>query len=294
MKKTTSVLLSLALVLLLLTPVGAAQKKTLDYPTIIVPGYSSSDLYLDGEKLWDVDKDEIINTILSKIAQYGRGLGELALQLPDYLSDLLGRDMMDYVGKLAMNPDGSSVYDVVTYENDPAHTKYSYLLSHENGEHIHEYTIMSDIAGLYGKNGYDRIFAYQQDFRHSASDCAATLDKYVDDVLAYTGAKKVNIVAVSHGGQTVAAYLSMFGLQKNVVNNILMIVPAIGGVAAAYDLMSETAALDEETLMYYFETDNLMEEDVNWLMRANQFGILDDVCNTVMHRYVKQRSITMN
>lgn len=288
MKKLFSVLLSLTLAALLLTPAGAAEADARDYPTIVVPGYSSSDLYLDGEQLWGLDKDAIMDTVLSKIAQFGRGLGELALHRPDYLVDLLGQEMINYVGKLAMNPDGTSVYDVVTYDQDPAHTQYAYLRSEEHGEHIHESEIMKDIAKLYGSNGNKYLYAYQQDFRRSMVDCAATLDKYIDDVLAYTGAEKVNIIAVSHGGQTVASYLAMYGLQKNVVNNILLIVPAIGGAAPAYDLMSETAAIDEETLVYYIENSELMEEDINWLVRAHQFGILDDVCNDLIHRYVKR------
>ena len=286
MKKLLSILLSLTLVLLILTPAGAALPDAKEYPTVIVPGFSSYNLYLDGEKIWRLDKDAIMDTVLEKIAQFGRGLGELALQRPDYLADLVGNEMLNYVGKLAMNPDGTSVYDIVTYDQDPAHTQYSYLKKH--GEHVHEYEIMKDVAAKYGSDGNDFIYGYQQDFRRSMVDCAATLDKYIDDVLAYTGAEKVNIIAVSHGGQTVAAYLSMYGQEKNVVNNVLMIVPAIGGAAAAYDLMSETAKIDEETLVYYLENSELLEEDINWLVRANRFGILDDLCNTLVHRYVKQ------
>ena len=285
MKKLLSVLLSVALVLLLLTPVGAVRNDPRKYPTIIVPGYSSCNLYLDGEKIWGLDKDAIIDTVLSQIAKYGRGLGELALRRPEYLCDLVGQEMVNYVGKLAMNPDGTSVYDVTTYDKDPAHTQYTYL--RKNGGHVHEYEIVKDIAAHYGADGYDHIFAYQQDFRCSMVDCAATLDKYIDDVLEFTGAEKVNLVAVSHGGQTVASYLAMYGQEKNAVNNILMIVPAIGGAAAAYDLMSETAAIDEETLVYYLENSELMEEDVNWLVRAHQFGVLDDPCNMLVRRYVK-------
>lgn len=286
MKKLLSVLLSVTLAALLLAPAGAAQTKATDYPTVVVPGFSSYNLYVDGEKIWRLDKDAIMDSVLAEIAKYGRGLGELAFRRPEYLSDLIGQEMLHYVGKLAMNPDGSSVYNVVTFDRDPAHTKYSYL--RKNGEHVHESEIVKDIAALYGSNGYDRIFAYQQDFRRSMVDCAAALDQYIDAVLAYTGAEKVNILAVSHGGQTVASYLAMYGREKNVVNNILMIVPAIGGAAAAYDLMSETAAIDEETLVYYLENSELMEEDVNWLVRAHQFGILDDLCNDLVHRYVKQ------
>ena len=289
MKKPLSVLLCITLILTLLTPAAAdeLQPGTFDYPTVVVPGYSSSDLYIDGEKIWGLDKDSIIHTVLTEIAQFGRGLGELALQRPEYLADLLGREMVNYVGRLAMNPDGSSVYDVVTYDKDPAHTQYSYLRAEQGGQHVHEHDIAKDIAKLYGKNGYEHLFAYQQDFRRSMVDCAAALDEYIDAVLEYTGAEKVNLLAVSHGGQTVASYLSMYGLEKNVVNNVLLIVPAIGGAAAAYDLMSETAAIDEETLFYYIENSQLLEEDVNWLVRAHQFGFLDDLCNMLLHRHVK-------
>ena len=286
MKKLLSVLLCAALLLLLCAPAGAAGTDPRRYPTIVVPGYSACNLYLDGEQLWGLDKDDIINTVLSQIAQYGRGLGELAFRRPEYLSDLLGQEMLSRVGKLAMNPDGSSRYDVVTYAQDPEHTQYSYLRSHDIDDHEHE--IAKAIAAQYGADGYTRLFAYQQDFRRSMVDCAATLDKYIDDVLAYTGAKKVNLLAVSHGGQTVASYLALYGKEKNVVNNVLMIVPAIGGAAAAYDLMSETAAIDEETLARYLENTEMLEEDVNWLVRANQFGMLDDLCNDLVHRYVKQ------
>ena len=288
MKKTLSVLLSLVLVLLLAASAGAARADARAYPTIIVPGYSSSDLYLDGEQLWGVEKDDILDTVLSKIAEFGIGLGALALQRPEYLTDLLGQEILNYVGKLEMNPDGTSVYDVVTYDQDPAHTQHAYLYAEAHGDHVHEPEIMKDIAKLYGANGNNYVYSYQQDFRRSMVDCAATLDKYIDDVLAYTGAEKVNLIAVSHGGQTVASYLALYGLEKNVINNILMIVPAIGGAAAAYDLLSETASLDMETLVKYMETSELMEEDVNWLVRADQFGILDDVCNDLMHRYVKR------
>ena len=291
MKKMISLFLSAVLLLGAMSfavPAFAAdQPDAHDYPTIIVPGYSSSDLFLDGEQIWGVDKKDILNTVLAKIIFFGRGIGEMALKKPDYLTDLLGKEIQNYVGKLVMNPDGTSVYDIETYQQDAAHTQYAYLYEKEGGKHVHEPAIMKDIAKQYGKDGNKHIFAYQQDFRLSAVDCAATLDKYIDDVLAFTGKEKVNIIALSHGGQTVATYLALYGLEKNVINNLLMIVPAIGGVAAAYDLMSETAQLDEESLVTYFENSELLEEDVNWLVRANQFGVLDDVCNALMHRYVK-------
>ncbi len=223
MKKMLSLLLAVLLVfgaMPLAFSAAADEKDARDYPTIIVPGYSSSDLFLDGEQIWGVDKRDILNTVLSKIAVFGRGLGELALKKPAYLTKLLGEEIQNYVGKLEMHPDGTSVYNIETYPNDAAHTQYAYLYANEHGAHVHEPEIMKDIAKQYGADGTSHIYAFQQDFRCSAVDCAAALDRYIDDVLAFTGAEKVNIIAMSHGGQTVAAYLSLYGMEKNVINNL--------------------------------------------------------------------------
>ena len=99
MKKPLSVLLCITLILTLLTPAAAdeLQPGTFDYPTVVVPGYSSSDLYIDGEKIWGLDKDSIIHTVLTEIAQFGRGLGELALQRSEYLADLLMTNYPDRI-----------------------------------------------------------------------------------------------------------------------------------------------------------------------------------------------------
>ena len=288
MKKTVCVLLSVLLILVTLSPAVHAVTPDTTYPTIIVAGYSSSNLYLNGEKVWKLDTDEILSAVLGNIAKIGRGLGELAFQKPEYLSDLVGQEIVNLAGILAVNPDGTSVNPITTYYQDAEHTQFTYLYNVLDGDNVHEKVIMADIADIYGENGNDYIFSYQHDFRMSMVDCAAALDQYIDSVLDFTGAKKVNLFAVSHGGQTIAAYLAMYGLQKNVVNNAVLTVPAIGGAALAYDVMSEQVALDEETLLYFIENGMMIEEDINWLVRANQFGILDKVCNLLVRNYVKQ------
>lgn len=288
MKKFISIVMSILLLVSVFAPAAFAAESEPVYPTIIVAGYSSSNLYIGDKQIWMVDLNGVLQTVLSHIAQIGRALGELALQRPDYLSNLVGQEIVNLAGDLACNPDGSSINDITTYYQDAAHTQFTYLYEHEDGKHVHESVIMADVAALYSPDGNDHVFSYQQDFRMSMVDCAATLDKYIDSVLEFTGADKVNIFAVSHGGQTVAAYLAMYGLEKNVIHNVVMNVPAIGGAALAYDLMSETVVFDEETLLYFIENGQMIEEDINWLVRANQFGVLDDVCNNIMHRYAKQ------
>lgn len=295
MKKTLCILLSLLLVLLTVLPVLAETVNEEEvYPTIIVAGYSSSSLYMDngeselGEKIWGVNPDEILAAVLSNLAQLGRGLGELAFKRPEYLVDVAGQAIVDMYGDMAYNPDGTSMNPIRTYFTDPLRTQFSYLYGMCNGENVHEAVIMDHMAEVYGEDGYDQIFSYQNDFRQNIVDCAADLDRYVDAVCEYTGKDKVNIYAVSHGGETTSVYLSLYGKDKGKINNAVLTVPAIGGAALAYDVVNESVSLDEETLMYFIENGQLIEEDYNWLVRAHQLGFLDDICNLLVHRYVKQ------
>lgn len=266
------------------------------YPTVIVAGYSSSNLYLETEngpqKIWGVNVDNIIAEVLQNIAQIGRGLGELAFGHPEYISDVVGKAIVELYGMMAYNPNGTSVNDIHPYSYDAAKTQFSYLYNVLGGENIHEPKLMGPIADVYaekyGVNGNDYIFSYQTDFRQSIIDSAADLDRYIDSVREFTNSDKVNIIAVSHGGEVSSVYLNLYGTQKNAVHNAVLTVPAIGGAALAYDVMSESVVLDEETLLYFIENGNMIEADINWLFRANQFGILDTVCNLLIHNYIKQ------
>ena len=276
MKKLVSLLLCCVLVFFAAAPFAFAAEVR-SYPTVVVAGYASSDLYLDGEKVWHIDGDDILQAVLHNIAQIGVGLGELAFKRPQYLSDLVGNKIVEFTKYIACNPDGSSVYPLTTIPIAPEQTQSAYLYEYCDGEHVLESEIMADLASVYGEDGFSQIFNFQHDFRDNIIDAAADLDRYIDSVLEYTGKDKVNIYAISHGGQITAAYLALYGVKKNAVNNAVLTVPAIGGAALAYDAMSETVVFDEETLMLFIENGQMLETDLNWLMKAHQFGILDDL-----------------
>ena len=296
MKKILSILLALTLVIAGVLPCFAADNGEL-YPTIMVAGYSSSSLYNvteDGtEQVWGVDTDEILSLVLKNIAQIGKGLGEAAFGKADTIADLVGNAIVDMYGVMAYDEYGKSVNNIVPYSQKAADTQYSYLKNNVNGEHMHEPELIATAAEVYNEktgtdNGYDWCFSFQTDWRQNIVDCAADLDRYIDDVLAFTGAKKVNLLAVSHGGEVCATYLSLYGKDKQVVNNAVLTVPAIGGACLASDLMAENVVFDEETLMYFIENGMMFETDIDWLVKANQLGILDDICNQIMHKYAKQ------
>ncbi len=300
MKKIFCLFLCLSVVLASAVPLSYAAENETDktYPTIMIAGYSSTNLYLQSEngpqKVWGVDGNQILTTVLKNIARIGRGLGELAFGRPEYISDLVGGAMLQMYDVLAYTPNGKSVYPILPYAMDPLTNEYDvslaqdqYLLDFLNGENIHEYDISMSLAALDAVGGNENMFSFQVDFRQNIVDSAADLDRFIDAVLEYTGKEQVNIFAVSHGGEIAAVYLHEYGA-KNKVHNAVLTVPAIGGAALAYDVVSENVILDEETLLYFIENGNMLEADINWLVRANRLGILDDVCNILVRKYVKK------
>ena len=286
MKKLLSIALAAVMLFACLPFAFAEEEPRIDpaYPTIIVAGYSSSSLYLNTdegqEKVWGVNVNDILREVLHHIAEVGIGLGALTVGKTDYLADVVGAGAVDLYGVLACRPDGSSVYDLSTFPQEAAKTQFSYLFDSGNGDQVHEGEIMADIARLYGEDGYDHIFCFMHDFRRNIIFAAETLDRYIDDVLAFTGAEKVNLFAVSHGGEICAVYFSEYG-QKNVVHNAVLTVPAIGGAALACDAMSRNVVFDEDTLLNFIQNGMMLQEDYDWFVKASQLGFLDPLCNRI-------------
>lgn len=250
-----------------------------EYPVIIVPGYSGSELVMindDGTEtqIWGLNMDSILDRVLNRIVDLGKGLVLTIKGNPEYLGKTVGEETEAELEFMKMNDDGTSKYNVRIANPDVQSTNMAYIL--ENGlseAYIHEPELSAEMAEYIGE---ENIFFFTEDWRTSVYDCAVRLDGYIQDVKEYTGKDKVNIIAVSHGGQVSATYFSLFG-HKQDVDNAVLTVPAIGGAALAYDIMSGTAKLDEETLIYYIEHGFDTDGHYAWLLEAQQLGFLDDI-----------------
>lgn len=301
MRKFLSILLCLCFLFGIFIPAVQAEQSEdpSDYPTVMVAGYSSSNLFLQSEsgdqKIWGVDFQQIGQKVLQNIARIGRGLGELAFGHPEYISSIVGESLLDLYGVMSYSVNGESLYPIFPYAQnavtkayDILSTQHRYLNEYFNGENIHEREISASLAEvIYGEDGDRYFYSFQTDFRQNVIDIAADLDRFIDSIREETGSQKVNIYAVSHGGEISAVYLNIYG-EKHAVCTAVLTVPAIGGAALAYDVLSENVRLDEETLLYFIENGNMIEQDINWLVRANRLGVLDDVCNLLIHNYVRQ------
>lgn len=284
MKKLISVLLSVLIVFSVCAvayaePVDDLQGEISEYPVIVVAGYTSSALFVEntGESAWNIDFLALITEAFGGVADVIESVGGLVVGNCDKLAELVGTQLAEQCKLVRCNDDGSSKYPLRVYSTDAAKTNLKYLEENEDGSHVFEQECVEEIR-KYVKD--EHIYFLQCDWRMGAEYCADMLHDYVDSVIADSGKEKVNIYAISHGGQVTAAYLALYGDEYK-VDNCIMSSPAIGGAGIAYDAFSGDIKIDEENLLRFIEHGMKCEEDFNWLVKAQQLGILDDLLNAV-------------
>lgn len=284
MKKTLAVILSIIIALTLsVQSFAAVIDREEFYPIIIVPGYSASGLYMqneDGTKthVWGIDTELILKRVLARSIDLAKGVKELTKGNAQLIADTVGPEFAQMFEHMRCNPDGTSVYDIHTYTSTAADSNNTYLLENEDGKYMYEQEIMAMFGSYIGEDWNDYIFNFSTDFRMNVEKCAANLDRYIDSVLEYTGAEKVNIYCVSHGGQVGATFLNLYGEKKaDKINNVLLTIPAIGGSTIAYAFYTGDIKFDEENLLYFIENGMMFENDYHWLMSNENLNFIDEV-----------------
>lgn len=259
------------------------------YPVIMVPGYSSSEMFR-----YDEETGEKIHLWGDAFAQVSpeleANLGGIITDLATYLlagnvepvAKRIGDGFTRIFGDLKTNADGSSYYDVYNYINTPEECNYANLRElYPDGRHQAENEIMSEVCN---KVGAENAFVFTCDFRMGAVQCANKLKSFVDAVLEYTGSEKVNIVAVSHGGQVAGTYLTLYGYEGK-VNNAVLTVPALGGAGIAYDafnVQNVGLSFGDVCLVLFIQHGMMLEEDLQYLVEAGQLGFLDDFADALV------------
>ncbi len=259
-----------------------------DNPIVILPGYSGCRLYYGddpetGVCAWaGVSLDELGPNLLKRIAELGIGLGALTLGNADYIAKIIAEEFENTWPYMACNPDGTSVYDLHPYYTDPETTNSKWLSDTDNDFCRHDREMVGIFEDYVGK---ENIYNFNVDWRMGAEDCANQLNDYIKAVKKYTGKDKVNIYAISHGGQIAATYLALFGEQLD-ADTVVLSSPAIGGSGLASDLLLRQVDADEQTIVQMVEQVTHTEENYEWLLRANQLGFLDKVLNSLVPHVV--------
>ena len=132
-------------------------------------------------------------------------------------------------------PDGSSTYDVYSYENNPEKRSFAAIKKDENVHMQGYYTFMDYIC----KNGYadeENVFVYEYDGRMDALTLADELHSFVKRVKEYTQKDKVRLFGVSYGGQIALTYLHFY-LNDGDVEKAVFAAPTFKGTTFAERLL---------------------------------------------------------
>ncbi len=121
----------------------------------------------------------------------------------------------------------------------------------------------------------DYVFNY--DNRLDPCEIAHQLRDYIEEVLAVTGKEKVQLASRCLGSNFVAAYFQLYG--NDLVQSTVFYVPAVKGVAAAYDGFSGELQFNSDVLDTYTSSGEGVASEMTALLGSvvtvtNQLGIL--------------------
>ncbi len=229
-KRIICIVMTAILFFAVITPALAAGGNV---PTIIVPGYSSCELYYnygqpDQEQVWPFAASDAVVETIKDAPNAIYSLACLALDNCEPAGKAISGGGQRILKKMFCDPNGKSLYNVTTYPNKPSISNYAYLKKNAPGD-IEEPDLCKRLAGVIGA---ENVFVYHYDFRMSTYDCAEELNDFITEIRRYTGCKKVNIFGFSYGGLVTGSYLSRY---KNSapVNNVVLNVPVLGGTSFA-------------------------------------------------------------
>lgn len=257
MKKFFCVLLSLLMVYVMVFS-AAAVKAENDTPIIFVSGFLQTALLLeksDGslENIWFPD-------VLGKIHIVGMHLPDVIKSFIDSFDnnpEKFGKTLMDTMSDLMpmmkCNPDGSSVYPVHPYENNPAERSFASIKNSEEKVHMQAYYTFAEYLCSNGYADENNIFMFEYDGRMDALTVAGELRDYIKEVKSYTGADKVRLFGISYGGQIAEAYLHMY-MNEGDVEKAILNVPSLGGTNFADRLLNANVDFALDDVMEIVET----------------------------------------
>ncbi len=268
MKKVLSVVLAVLLIFSAVS-IGAIAGNEEKVPVVILQGYSGPNLaYADenGEPIFDADG----NVQLAWPLNFDNLGADIAALLADVtlnqndLGDAIVDVLQQYFEPLEMHPDGTSKNNLVPYPSGAAATRASTLIENGMEEYIPE-RVVADMA--IEEVGAENVFGFTQDWRQSQVDSAADLDAYIQEVKAITGADKVDIYGLSHGGQYGTSYLYYYGHKGDVRNAVFGDPATLGTSAVGSFFTGEYVDANLEDVIRFVEHGFEYEQDWEWLLQ---------------------------
>lgn len=132
MKKIISLLMCAVMLISSCCIIASAEKKD-DTPVIFVPGFLQPYMYIDGEGdaedeyLWPPMASKIVKRIIDDMPNFLASIIGLLWGNVETFGETLGGGAYAVAEKMSCNPDGTSVYPVIHYNNNPAESNAANL-----------------------------------------------------------------------------------------------------------------------------------------------------------------------
>lgn len=286
MKKIISILLCAAVIVSSLGILAAAQKKE-DNPVILVPGFLQPYMYIEGENgeeddyLWLPRKEKIFDRIIDDMPNFLLSIFGLLFGDVENFGETLGGGAYAVAEKMRCNPDGSSVYPVVHYKNDPAESNAANLKKIVSKEAERKVILFEDFIDYAVANGYsdlENIFVFEYDSRFDPIVLAEELRTFIKDVKKYTGSDKVNLFTVSYGGLITTTYL-YYHMNEKDIGKVVLNVPPLQGTDFPDRLFRQNVDLPFETLIDFVESVLGVGTEIASVFEANDGDFLNTTLN---------------
>lgn len=221
-----------------------------NYPTIILPGINHSPYYLadeTGSAVLDSNGNELTSTLLlldrtplkkDIVKLVPRLLASLLLQRDIGATEGISTLVYDLMHYMDMNPDGSSVNNLVTKTFDVPVSE----MNESDKKFFYTMLPVEPIAEVCGENN---LFLYTFALFGDPMESAKGIDGFIDAVLEKTGAQKVNLATVSLGGTMLSAYAET-GKNLSKVHKIVNMVSLLNGTDIIADFIDRSFNVSDE------------------------------------------------
>ena len=213
-------------------------------PVIFLQGFTGSPLIKDQgleteETILGAGSEFDITKILTSLPGIIAGIVIYAITGD---SEMLANGFADLAAAKLDNmsclPDGSSKYNVTTFPYYAKDASVATLVENGQEAFIPEAGLTTAIREYVPD---ESLYIFNNDWRMGQVENAESLDRFIGEVLAITGKDKVDIYALSHGGQLAATYLYYHGTEGE-VDNVVLNVPSICGTSIVNGLLGDGAA----------------------------------------------------
>lgn len=286
MKKTVCIILSVLMIVSSCGLFASAEKKEQN-PLIIVPGFLQPYMYIEGEDgaeddyLWLPKKEKIFDRIIDDMPNFLMSIFGLLFGDVENFGETLGGGAYAVAEKMRCNPDGSSVYPVVHYKNDPVESNAANLKKVVSKEAERKNFLFEDFIDYAVANGYSKlenIYIFEYDSRLDSIEISKELRAFIKDVKEYTGSDKVNLFTISYGGLITATYFYYYMDECDVAKAVLN-VPPLQGTDFPDRLFRQNVDLPLETLIDFLECVLGVGTEIYEIFEANDGDFLNTTLN---------------